>query len=106
MITDISNEAHFQALIDSQNVILFKHSTSCSLSADAYREVRSFAESHPEVSVCMVKVIEHRDFSNRLAEHFQIRHASPQIIVIKNGLAVQNYSHRSITQREIENSMT
>ncbi|MBL7994325.1 bacillithiol system redox-active protein YtxJ [bacterium] len=105
MITDISGEEQFQTVIKSQSAILFKHSTSCSLSADAYREVRLFAASYPHIPVYIVRVIEHRGISNRFAEFFQVPHASPQIIVIKNGLAVQNYSHLRITQSAIEKSM-
>ena len=105
MITEIYNEAQFQAAIESKGAILFKHSTSCSASAGAYREVMSFAESHPEIPVYIIKVIEQRSFSNRFAEHFQIQHASPQIIVIRDGQAVQHYSHHRITCSAIENSM-
>ena len=105
MITDISNDAQYQTVIKSKVAILFKHSTSCFLSENAYREVRSFAESHPEVPVYLIKVIEHRELSDRLAEFFQIRHESPQIIVIRNGLAERNFSHQRITQSAIESSM-
>ena len=104
MITEISIESAYQAVIQSHSAILFKHSTSCPTSAAAYREVRSFAEAHPDVQVFIVKVIEQRDLSNRFAEHFGVRHASPQIIVIKDGQAVQNFSHHRITLGAIEDS--
>ena len=105
MITEISIESAYQAVIQSHSAILFKHSTVCPTSAAAYREVRSFAEAHPDVQVFIVKVIEHRDLSNRFAEYFHIRHESPQIIVIKDGRAITNFSHHRITLDAIENSV-
>ena len=104
MITEISDESSYRQFTQSKNAVLFKHSTSCPLSSFAYKEVLSFTQMHPDVPVYMVKVIEERVFSNRLAEHFNVRHASPQIIVIRDGLAVQNFSHHRITSGAIENS--
>ena len=105
MITDITNEAQLQDVIHSTNAILFKHSTSCSLSDLAYREVRSFSESHPEIPVFVISVIERRAFSDRLAELFQVKHASPQILIIRDEHAVLNFSHQRITKSTIENSI-
>jgi bacillithiol system protein YtxJ len=105
MITEISSESSYQEVIQAQNAILFKHSTSCPTSFSAYREVLLFTQSHPDAQVFIVKVIEQREYSNRLAEHFNVRHASPQIIMIEDGHAVTNLSHHRITCDAIENSI-
>ena len=104
MIREISSESTYQEAIHAKNAVLFKHSTSCPISSFAYMEVITFVRSHADVPVYIVKVIEQRDLSNRFAEHFGVRHASPQIIVIKDGQAVQNFSHHRITLGAIEDS--
>ncbi len=44
----------------------------------------------------MVKVIESRPLSLWLAERLQVKHASPQIMIVKNGAVVWHASHGSI----------
>lgn len=46
-------------LADNPNSVILKHSTSCSISANAYREFSSFAPNS-QVSVAVVLVIEAR----------------------------------------------
>ena len=44
----------------------------------------------------MVKVIESRPLSLWLADRLQVKHASPQIMVVKNGTVVWRASHGSL----------
>lgn len=53
----------------------------------------------------MVKVIESRSLSLHLAQHFGIDHASPQVILIKDGKPVFDTSHNRITGKTIEEAM-
>lgn len=77
-------------------LLLFKHSTTCPISAAAYGEVHVF-ESVAPVPVYMVKVIEARPLSLALAQELGVRHASPQAILVENGRAVWDTSHYDIT---------
>jgi bacillithiol system protein YtxJ len=72
-------------------VVIFKHSTSCPISAAAYREMEKY---EGEVSLVVVQTA--RDVSRELATITGIRHESPQVIVLKDGKAVWNASHFQI----------
>lgn len=82
-----------------RKVVIFKHSTTCPVSARAWREVEKFIrESSSEVLVTMIKVIESRPVSNQVAEEFGIKHESPQILLISDRKVVWTASHHSVTQ--------
>ena len=55
-----------------------------------------FVENAP-VRVLLVKVIEARPLSLRMAEELGIAHASPQAILVRDGRAVWHASHFAIT---------
>jgi bacillithiol system protein YtxJ len=95
-----------QALQDSneRRILVFKHSTTCPISAAAYNEVTRFAANH-STPVYLVKVIEDRPLSNYIAEHLQVRHASPQALVVENGEVVWNTSHYDITESALDQAV-
>ncbi len=82
----------------SQNrpVIIFKHSTSCSISAAAYREME-----HVDADVRLVEVQSAREVSREIANRTGVRHESPQVIVLRNGKAVWNASHFDVTAKAV-----
>ncbi|TNF08335.1 MAG: DUF2847 family protein, partial [Bacillota bacterium] len=47
-------------------------------------------------------LLNHRDVSNEIANRFQVVHQSPQLILIKNGVAVYNASHSEIQAEVLE----
>ena len=71
-------EALFQAS-HHQPVVIFKHSSTCGISAGVYREVESV-----EADVNIVVVQRNRDISNAISQRTGIRHESPQAIVLVN----------------------
>ena len=46
-------------------------------------------------------ILSYRALSNAIAEEFGVTHASPQVIVVKDGKAVYNNSHMGINYDEI-----
>src|SRR3954465_12333249 len=67
----------------SEPVILFKHSTTCPVSAAAYAEMSQVPEK-----VSLVVVQRARDVSQEVATRTGVRHESPQAIILRNGAAV------------------
>src|SRR5699024_12775245 len=68
-----------------KSVLLFKHSTTCTLSAQAMNEYQSFLQSvDKDVSAYMVKVIEERPISNKITVRFALSHHSLQILLLKD----------------------
>ena len=82
-------------------VLLFKHSTRCSISAMALNRLeRKWSETkmHPY----FLDLIAHRDISNSIATDFGIQHESPQALLIKNGTVVFHTSHMGIDFDELD----
>jgi bacillithiol system protein YtxJ len=80
----------------SDRTVLYKHSKSCSISTFAMREIQKFSDEHPDVVVYMIEVRDQRPLSQKIADHFNIPHESPQVIVIQYGKAIWHASHFDI----------
>jgi thioredoxin 1 len=81
----------------NEPVVLFKHSSTCGISAGVHREVSDVAG---DVNIVIVQT--HRDISNKIAELTGIRHESPQAIILWAGKPVYHASHYDITGGDIE----
>ncbi|MGB3259691.1 bacillithiol system redox-active protein YtxJ [Paenisporosarcina sp.] len=79
-------------------VLLFKHSTTCPVSAAAYREFTSFKS---DVDAYLVKVIESRPVSNEIESNLGVQHQSPQIFIVSNEEPIWHASHWNITETKI-----
>ena len=88
-------------------VFVFKHSTTCPISAGAYKRVQDFTKEHDDIpEFVLVKVIESRPVSNAIAESLGVRHQSPQLILVKDGKSVWSASHHGIHGDAIEKALT
>lgn len=83
-------------------LLLLKHSTTCPISAFAYREYAAYTSP---IDTYLVKVIEHRDVSNEIESDLGIRHQSPQAFLIANGNVAWHDSHRNITTTALEKAI-
>ena len=86
-------------------VLLFKHSTTCPISAVANNEVAAFASRNDNVSVWKVQVLENRPVSIHIADITGITHQSPQVILFKNGKAVWDASHYRINNAGMQKAV-
>jgi bacillithiol system protein YtxJ len=80
-----------------KSVVLFKHSITCPISGEAANQM-SILES----DVNLVIVQTSRLISNEIETRTNIRHQSPQTIIIKGGQPIFDASHYSITADKIE----
>lgn len=91
------------APVHDQPVVLYKHSTQCGLSTRAADAVLAWREGHrPPADVVEVQVIEQRALSNEITRRTGIPHASPQVLLVKNGRVLWHTSHRDITVEALE----
>jgi bacillithiol system protein YtxJ len=74
---------------------VFKHSTSCPISARAAQEVEALQSALP---VYWVNVREQRELSSWVAETYGVRHESPQLILLEGGRVRGTWSHFEITR--------
>jgi bacillithiol system protein YtxJ len=93
-----------QLLVDSraQPVLLFKHSYTCGISAEALDElITHLAEDNAQVRYAMVTVQTHREVSNAVSTKLGIRHETPQALLVRNGRVVWSASHFRVNAEEL-----
>ncbi|MES2704247.1 MAG: bacillithiol system redox-active protein YtxJ [Bacteroidota bacterium] len=100
---ELSDEQQLSALKEQsrqQPVVIFKHSTRCSISTMAKGRLER-EKATAEVPFYYLDLIRYRPISNKIAEDFAVHHESPQILVIKNGECVYDESHNGINMQDI-----
>jgi len=87
----------------SQPVLIFKHSTRCSISAAALNRLeRKWDDSKTGSSpVYFLDLIAYRNISNAVSMHYDVEHESPQVLIIVNGKCVYDNSHLGISFNDI-----
>jgi len=82
--------------------VIFKHSTRCIISKMVLQQFEEQLDSIPaNAELLFLDLLSHRDVSNAIAKQLNVHHESPQVIVIKNGKAIFNESHHSISASEV-----
>lgn len=84
-------------------VLIFKHSTRCSISSAAlFRLERNWEGCKmSSLKTYFLDLLAHRKLSNKIAEDFSVHHESPQVLLIKNGECIFDASHLEIQVDEI-----
>lgn len=83
-------------------VLIFKHSTRCSVSLMAKRSLESdWNFNNNQVIPYFLDLIANRSVSDRVSELFNVMHESPQVILLKNGKAAYHASHSDINAEDI-----
>lgn len=83
-------------------VLIFKHSRSCGISCEAFDELHAhIADASVDASYNMITVQHHRQVSDAAAVRLGIRHETPQVILLRDGVPVWNASHFRITAEEL-----
>ncbi|MEN7547441.1 bacillithiol system redox-active protein YtxJ [Rapidithrix thailandica] len=90
-------------LSKNQKVLIFKHSTRCSISSMALNRLeRAWKEDETQhLKPYFLDLISYRQISNKIAEVFEVQHQSPQALVIENGQCIYHNSHMGINYKEI-----
>jgi len=97
-LVPIESFAAFEAALgETDALFVFKHSTRCPVSSRAEEQVDTFVAENPDVPVHRVLVVEQRPVSLSIAEKLTVAHASPQVILVRNGQPVWDTSHLAVT---------
>ena len=80
--------------------VIFKHSTKCSISSMAKSRLER-ANAPDGIEFNYLDLIAHRNVSSKIADVFNVEHASPQVLIIKDGACIYDESHNAINMDEI-----
>jgi bacillithiol system protein YtxJ len=98
-----------RALVDSQQqpLLLFKHSYTCGISAEALDELQAHIDESKSggITFAMVTVQTHRDVAKAISERLGVRHETPQAILVREGRAVWSASHFRVNAAEIQKAL-
>jgi bacillithiol system protein YtxJ len=99
-LTKLDQLAEIKIQSEGQPVLLFKHSTRCSISDIAWRRIKD--ANLPEKAVYYyLDLLSHRDISNEIAQIFNVHHESPQVLLIRNNDCAYTESHLGITVEDL-----
>ena len=88
------------------SVIIFKHSTRCSISRMALKNFeREYNIQEDSAKPYFLDLLEHRDISNAIASQFNVEHQSPQLLLIKDGKVVYHTSHSDIDAEAVKDKI-
>lgn len=104
---EITTEAEWEQALEAsadRPVLVLKHSTRCPVSSAALEEYESYLADKPAsgVDYVLVKVIESRPVSNKIAEDLRVQHESPQMILVKDKAKYWATSHWSVTKKHMQ----
>lgn len=87
-----------------QPVLIFKHSTTCSISRTALdRLERNWNEAEMKaLKPYYLDLLSYRAISNQVAADFDVEHQSPQVLIIENGKSIYNNSHFGIEYKALK----
>jgi bacillithiol system protein YtxJ len=101
-LTDLGQLNEIMELSHQQPVVIFKHSTRCSISRMALKQFENEFNLEGSVTPYFLDLINYRDISNEIAVRFDVYHQSPQLLLIKEGKSIYDASHSDIDAVELK----
>lgn len=87
---------------ESRPQLIYKHSHRCSVCFVANGNLESASEDIlKHANMHFLNVVRNRDLSDRIASMLDVRHESPQVLLIEDGEAVWHASHGGIDADQI-----
>lgn len=102
-INDLSELDSLDKTSFTQAVFIFKHSTSCSISAMALGriELKWQSEDHLKLKPFFLDLLKYRSVSDEISKRYGVTHQSPQVLMIREGKCIYNASHTDISYEEL-----
>ena len=107
ILTEKNQIAEIIALSNSIPVYIFKHSTTCGISAQAKENVEiSFKNTDKPFLFYYLDLLKYRSVSNEVASKLNVHHQSPQLILVHDGQVAFTTSHHKIKANILEDSLS
>lgn len=104
-LEDLGQIEEIITLSEQKPVIIFKHSTRCSISRMALKNFENEYDLGENVIAYFLDLISFREVSNEIASRFNVVHQSPQLLLIVGGKSVYDVSHGSIDAQELKSKI-
>ena len=106
-LTDVSLLNQIDEESNDKYVLIFKHSTRCNISATALSRLQRKwdKDASEQLTPYYLDLLSYRDVSNEIADRYNIRHQSPQVLIIHKGKCVYDASHMEIDLNEIQSQL-
>jgi bacillithiol system protein YtxJ len=106
LLTVLGQLNEISQLSNEKPVVIFKHSTRCSISRMALKQFENeYDLSDTEVTTYFLDLIAFRDISNEIASRFEVVHQSPQLLLLVGGKSVYDVSHSAIDADELKSKI-
>lgn len=87
------------------DILIFKHSTTCSISQMAKLRLESQWDEDISVIPYYLDLKKYREISDAIAEFFSVQHESPQALLIRGGECIYDASHFDISVQELKETL-
>ncbi len=105
----LTSAAEVESIIERSHTVpclVFKHSTSCNISALAkYRLDDDWDFEKDVLEPYYLDLLRFRSLSAHIAERFDVHHESPQVLLIVGGECVYDASHLDIRVGELKEAL-
>ncbi|MBX3133806.1 MAG: DUF2847 family protein [Gemmatimonadaceae bacterium] len=81
--------------------IVYKHSTRCELCSWSHHVLGKLA-AQAQLTLELVDVLAERELSQDIERHFGVRHESPQVLIIDDGVVSWHASHRGVAPARLQ----
>lgn len=102
----ISDEADISDILSAsykRTQVIYKHSTRCATSFFALKNIQQLPdEAKARADFYMIDVIGQRKLSTQVAEQLNVRHESPQLILLKDAEVYWHGSHHQVNAEALE----
>ena len=100
-LTELHQLEETKTVSNDNLVVIFKHSTRCSISSTALNRFERDWNSE-NTPAYYLDLIAYRPISGQIAEQFAVEHQSPQVLVIDKGACPYSATHWDISVDEIK----
>ncbi len=103
----LHSESDWHAAREHSNdtaVLIYKHSSSCPVSGQAHEEMEELLDDDT-LPAYKVVVQEHREVSNQIETDLDVRHETPQAILLYNNEPVFDTSHFDVSAATIRQEL-
>ncbi len=94
---ELNSPSELESVFGEETAVLYKHSTTCPISAAAHRQMDALLERDPDAPLYKVDVHSAKELSDTIVEKTGIEHESPQLILLRGGSPTWSSDRGEIT---------